>query len=451
MAQYENKTYLDVVTNVKKKRRKDKFIRIGNLLGMGAVGFGVFELIENKQPLHDPTTELEESEQARGRVVKILSDSKNITSTGLDKVQLISMFYELTLLRALNHQNIIEVTKYKILENGDNKLITLPMFQCRISLDKLIYTPTYATLKYDEVRSVAGQLFSAVHHLGVCGVVHKDIKPGNIMLDTDEKTIKLIDFGCLSGFERKVQDTGGTVFYKPPEYIAGYSVFNNTFDLWSAAVTTIELLTKIPVFAYSGKDSTFSDKGDTQEFGVLRRIAYVYPRADRGIPKYNETDYYDKDEYDKASKIVNSRASAEGTLYNTLVNGTQPTKQISSTTKDPGGGATEYIKKMAGGGDKDKDFIEFVTGILKFKSSERMTSKKAIDHPYIRDYAIEGEVLPQGIEDINSILKIGEGISDEPKGGSYEVLTGMLREVDTLNLNIFKPDTKKPVESNPLE
>ncbi|KAJ8337423.1 hypothetical protein SKAU_G00386430 [Synaphobranchus kaupii] len=51
-------------------------------------------------------------------------------------------------------------------------------------------------LDEDQARSVTRQLLGALQHCHDHGVVHRDVKPGNILIQTDTKEIKLIDFGC---------------------------------------------------------------------------------------------------------------------------------------------------------------------------------------------------------------------------------------------------------------
>lgn len=82
-----------------------------------------------------------------------------------------------------------------------------------------------------------------MHEKKVC---HRDIKPHNMLYDTLEQKIKLIDFDIskMNGRRRnklEMWTMTGTVYYKAPEMFAGK--YDEGIDLWSVGVTAYELMT----------------------------------------------------------------------------------------------------------------------------------------------------------------------------------------------------------------
>ncbi len=100
-------------------------------------------------------------------------------------------------------------------------------------------------LPVQETLSLARQILTGLDHLHRKGVIHRDVKPENILIDTEHR-VRLLDLG-VSRIER--MDTSsksltpvGTPSYTAPEVIAGQEA-DERADVYSAAVTMYEMLT----------------------------------------------------------------------------------------------------------------------------------------------------------------------------------------------------------------
>ena len=110
-----------------------------------------------------------------------------------------------------------------------------------------------------EALRLAKQILSALHHAHQFGMVHRDLKPDNVLLDrsSGQLSAKLIDFGLVKMLQNvlgaaeceRLTATGmvfGTPGYMPPEQILGHDVDART-DLYSMGVMLYEMLTgKLP-------------------------------------------------------------------------------------------------------------------------------------------------------------------------------------------------------------
>ena len=80
------------------------------------------------------------------------------------------------------------------------------------------------------------KLFSALNHMHAQEVVHRDIKPDNIML-TGDGELKLIDFGLSQRTEMDgshAKNIAGTPYYMAPEVLEGH--YDSKCDIWSVGV-----------------------------------------------------------------------------------------------------------------------------------------------------------------------------------------------------------------------
>jgi serine/threonine protein kinase len=129
------------------------------------------------------------------------------------------------------------------------------------------------------------QAAEALDHAHQLGVVHRDVKPGNLMLDEDGK-LWVTDFGlaqvATEGGLTMTGDLVGTLRYMSPEQALAKRVpIDHRTDVYSLGATLYELLTLRPAVAGN----------DRQE--LLRRIAFEEPapprRLDRAVPAELET------------------------------------------------------------------------------------------------------------------------------------------------------------------
>jgi calcium-dependent protein kinase len=101
-----------------------------------------------------------------------------------------------------------------------------------------------------EAAKLVQQLLSAAAYIHNQGVVHRDLKLENILIDSKKSlVIKLSDFGASTFFKKQdklITDCIGTPYYVAPEVLLGE--YDEKCDLWSIGVISYMLLTGRPPF-----------------------------------------------------------------------------------------------------------------------------------------------------------------------------------------------------------
>jgi len=114
-------------------------------------------------------------------------------------------------------------------------------------------------LPYEKVRIIAVQIASALHHAHEHHIVHRDVKPANILLDSRTGIAKLTDFGVVKAPWTGLTQSGtsvGSPGYMSPEQIDG-SKIDHRSDLFSLGVVMYEMLTGKHPFVRETVPATF--------------------------------------------------------------------------------------------------------------------------------------------------------------------------------------------------
>ncbi|MEO7367216.1 MAG: serine/threonine-protein kinase, partial [Gemmatimonadaceae bacterium] len=145
---------------------------------------------------------------------------------------------------SLDHRNVCSI--HEIGETSDGRLfIAMPCYAGETLKERL----KRGRLSVEESVADAIQIARGLNAAHSRGIIHRDVKPGNVMVG-DDGTVRLLDFGLAMEIDASLGTSGvtpGTVSYMSPEHAAGNTVDPRT-DLWSLGVVLFEMLSGVRPF-----------------------------------------------------------------------------------------------------------------------------------------------------------------------------------------------------------
>lgn len=174
-----------------------------------------------------------------GRVVAIKTMALSQEFEGEELVEVKERFFrEAETAGRLNHPGI--VTIFDAGEEHDLAFIAMEFLKGR---DLVPYTRLDTLLPVAQVVSIHARVAEALSYAHRQNIVHRDIKPGNIMYEPESDTVKVTDFGIARITDSSRTKTGmvlGTPSYMSPEQLSGLKIDGRS-DLFSLAVSCYQM------------------------------------------------------------------------------------------------------------------------------------------------------------------------------------------------------------------
>jgi serine/threonine protein kinase len=171
--------------------------------------------------------------------------------------------------------NIVRI--YDLRSVDDQWFIVMEFVQGITLTDKILKDGAFHWL---EALPIIKQILGAIGHAHEAGIIHRDIKPNNIMI-SDKGIVKITDFGLAKDqttTSHTVSATsGGTLYYMSPEHVKGFSFIDARSDLYSIGMTFYEMLTGIVPFLNIKSDFDIRETIIRKEFDKPRSINPTIP------------------------------------------------------------------------------------------------------------------------------------------------------------------------------
>jgi len=153
---------------------------------------------------------------------------------------------EVNILRTLKHENIVDM-KEVFREKGTLCIVFEYVEKCLLDVIHLHETG----LGVEITRKLIFQLTRAIEHCHDHHVIHRDIKPDNLLINPVDHSLRLCDFGsaCKISSKQILTDYAATRWYRAPELLVRFNDYGPGVDMWGLGCVMAELLTGQPFFA----------------------------------------------------------------------------------------------------------------------------------------------------------------------------------------------------------
>jgi len=206
--------------------------------------------------------------------IKLDSEDEGLPATAIK---------EISLLKGLNHPNIVRL--HEVIH--EERKLTLVFEYLDLDLKKFVDEKKKKgeKLHLDVVKNLLYQLLCGIAFCHEQKVLHRDLKPQNLLINKVKGELKLADFGLARSFGIPVRSKSHevvTLWYRAPDVLMGSTKYSSTIDIWSTGCIFAEMVTSKPLFPGKSNEDQLQ-----QIFKILGTpTEEVWPTV-KSFPEYN--------------------------------------------------------------------------------------------------------------------------------------------------------------------
>jgi casein kinase II subunit alpha len=203
------------------------------------------------------------------------------------------------------------------------------------------YEKLFVSLSPDDTAFYLYQLMRALQYAHEHGIMHRDVKPLNIIYDPRRRKLRLIDWGLAEFYHPKERYNIHVASrnFKPIELLVDYQCYDYSIDIWSFGVTMASILfKKMPLFA--GRD----------DIDMISKIAEILGK-------------------DALLAYLNKYGIPAGPIMKNVIGRGKPKPWTSFVNDETRAFATP-------------EALDLIDACIRYDHMERITAAEALEHPY---------------------------------------------------------------------
>lgn len=169
--------------------------------------------------------------------IRILYEEEGVPSTAIREV---------SLLKECDHPNVIKL--HEVFSLPTSLYLVFEFLDCDL---RVYLKRNGAFVEPALLKSAAYQCFSGIDFCHAHRILHRDLKPQNVLIDAANLRLKLADFGLARAFNvplRAYTHEVVTLWYRAPEILLGQSKYTTPMDIWSLGCIVSEMATAQALF-----------------------------------------------------------------------------------------------------------------------------------------------------------------------------------------------------------
>lgn len=215
-------------------------------------------------------------------------------------------------------------------------------------VDNVDFRILYPKFTDSDMRFYMFELLKALDYCHSMGIMHRDVKPHNVMIDHKKRKLRLIDWGLAEFYHANMEYNVRVAsrFFKGPELLVDYRMYDYSLDLWSFGTMLASMVFQ--------KEPFFHGTSNTDQ---LVKIVRVLGSDDfeKYLTKYEITlprEFHDMDQYIR-----------------------RPWRRFINDSN----------RHLC----DNKDIIDLIDNLLKYDHQERLTAREAMGHPWFDSVRVE--------------------------------------------------------------
>jgi len=269
--------------------------------------------------------------------IKIMYDEEGVPATALR---------EISLLKEVSHINVVRLD-----DVYSSRLNLFLVFEC-LDMDLRVYLKRFGPFMEKPLRSAVIQLFRGIEFCHGHRILHRDLKPQNVLIDVKTVRLVLADFGLARNFAVPLKvytHEVVTLWYRAPEVLLGQQRYATPMDIWSLGCILSEMATGLALFP-----------GDSEIDTIFRIFRLLGTPSDETWPGVTTLRDY---------KQIFPQWPASG-LADVRVAAAEAARKAGCAGAGCGNGSL---------GDSGMDLLE---GCLKYNMVDRPSAKAALSHRF---------------------------------------------------------------------